>query len=73
MLFDFAMNRDGRGWEQAVPGRTSNQSQQTWTLVFTTLSSSTISIADLLRRKSILPFIRKSLEERAMGGKTRKD
>jgi len=29
-LFRFAMDRHGRGWEEAVSGRTASQSSQTW-------------------------------------------
>jgi hypothetical protein len=29
-LFDFALNRNGRDWGEAVPGRTANQARQTW-------------------------------------------
>jgi hypothetical protein len=30
-LLHFALNRNGRGWGEAVRGRTANQANQTWT------------------------------------------
>lgn len=31
LLFHFAVNRNGRGWGESVPGRTSSQASQAWT------------------------------------------
>jgi hypothetical protein len=61
-LLHFALNRNGRGWEEAVPGKTGEQAGSLWRYV---VPITFLALRAYETRKRVLPYIEKAVEERA--------